>query len=95
MLKNLGNIFEKRKNYFNKSQDKTVLIKNCFYLFLKNKFGDNLSGFSFILNYDAKENSLTVTTDNKVIANELTLQLISLNSFFKENNIRLDKILIR
>ncbi|MDP3792886.1 MAG: hypothetical protein Q8Q89_04140 [bacterium] len=95
MLKNLGNIFEKRKNYFNRSQDKTALIKNCFYSFLKNRFGDNLSGFSFILDYDSKENSLAITTDNKVIANELTLQLISLNSFFRENKIKLDKILIR
>ena len=95
MLKNISNIFEKKKNYLNKYQDKSSLIKYKFYLFLKNKFGNNINGFSFILNYDSNENSLIITTDNKVIANELTFQLISLNSFFKENNIRLDKILIR
>ena len=95
MLKNISNIFEKKKNYLNKYQNKSSLIKDKFYLFLKNKFGNNINGFSFVLNYDSNENSLIITTDNKVIANELTLQLISLNSFFKENNIRLDKILIR
>ena len=95
MLKNIGNIFEKRKNYFSKSQDKTTTIKNSFYSFLKNRFGEDVKGFSFVLNYDAKENSLIINTDNKVIANELTLQLMSINSFFKENNIKLNKILIK
>lgn len=95
MLKNIGSIFEKRKNHFNQSQNKNVLIKNSFYLFLKNKFGDNLKGFSFVLNYNSKDNSLIITTDNKVIANELTIHLIRLNSFFKDNKIKLDRILIR
>lgn len=95
MFKNIGNVFEKRKGYFNKSQDQITLIKSSFYSFLKNRFGDNLSGFSFVLNYDPKENSLTITTENKVIANELTIQLVGLHSFFKDNKIKLDKILIR
>lgn len=95
MLKNIGNIFEKRKSSFNKSQDKTVLIKNSFYLFLENKFGKNFNGFSFILSYDSKENGLIITTENKVIANELTIQLVGLSSFFKDSKIKLDRILIR
>ncbi|OGM96362.1 MAG: hypothetical protein A3B86_04495 [Candidatus Yanofskybacteria bacterium RIFCSPHIGHO2_02_FULL_38_22b] len=95
MLKSINNLFEKRKNYLSKSQDKLAIIKTSFYSFLKNKFGDDIMGFSFVLNYDAKENSLTINTDNKVIANELTLQLLSINSFFKENKIKLNKILIR
>ena len=95
MLKNISNLFEKRKSYLSKSQDKTVTIKNNFYAFLKNRFGDDIQSFSFVLNYNTKENSLIINTDNKVIANELTLQLLSINSFFKENGIKLDKILIR
>lgn len=95
MFNNLNNLFEKKKNYFNKNQNKTSLIKSSFYLFLKNKFENKLKNFSFILDYDPKENSLTITTENKVIANELTIQLVSLHSFFKDNEISLDKILIR
>lgn len=95
MFNNLNDIFEKKKKYFNKNQNKIDLIKSSFYLFLKNKFKNQLKGFSFVLNYDPKENSLTITTENKVVANELTIQLVSLHSFFKDDEISLDKILIR
>ena len=95
MFKNIGTFFEKKKNLVSKNQDKTTTIKTNFYLFLKNKLGKEVLNFNFDLNYSSKENSLTIITNNKTMANELSLYLDQLNSFFKEKEIKLNQILVR
>ena len=72
MLKNIGILFEKRKNFFSRSQDKTSQIKNLLKCFLEEKFGEALKGYSFGVDYNSRENSLVITAESKTIANELT-----------------------
>ncbi len=95
MFKNLNNIIEKRKKLLIKSrdlnQDTYKEIKN----FLIKEFGKSLEGFSFTLNYQIKDNSLSITTNNKVLSSELAIRLGSLNDFLKDKGIKLNKILIR
>ena len=95
MFKDLGRVLDKKVNSLKKNQNKSNLTKNIFFLFLENEFGKDLDGFSFDLSYGSKEDSLIITTNNKTIANELTLKLDKLNSFFRENQISLNQILIR
>ena len=95
LFKNIGNYFEKRNRFFNKSQDRSTQIGSAVKDFLKEKFGDNLIGYSITVSYQVKDNSLLITTDNKIIANELAIRLDSLTGFLKDRRIRLDRILVR
>lgn len=95
MLKNIGSLFERRRKIFNKSQDTTLQIKNSVTSFLKDKFGEGLKGYSLVINYNSKENSLIITADSKILANELTLQLTEMNDALKRDGIKLSRILIR
>ena len=67
MFKKIGGFFEKRKNVFNSSQDKTKEIKHILQAFLKNRFGDDLVGFSIKINYDYKNNDLTMSWKKSAI----------------------------
>lgn len=95
MFKNLNNKFEKRLSLLSKTQSKDQDIKESLKIFLEKEFGDNLKGFSFIINYNSKDNSLTIDTQNKILASELTIRLGDINEFLKTRNIRLDRILVR
>ena len=95
MFKNIGNLFEKKIIILSATQDKTIQIKQILKSFLENKFGDNLKGFLFEISYDKNNNSLTITSSNKIIANELTLQLVDLHEALQKDNIKLTRILIR
>jgi hypothetical protein len=95
MMRNIGGLFERRKNSLNRSQDRSKLIKNILQEFLTQRFGDNLKGLSFNIEFNPKNNNLTITTDNKIIANELSLQLHDLAGHLKANKIALNSILIR
>jgi len=95
MFKNLNNIIDKKKKLLVKSQDLNQNLNREIKKFLLDEFGKDLEGFSFILNYQTKDNSLSITTSNKVLSSELTLRLGSLSNFLKDKRIKLDKILIR
>lgn len=95
MLKSTSNIFEKRKKTIKVSLEKSSQIKESVSDFLKSKFGDSLKGLSLGLIYNSKDNSLTINTENKIIANELTLQLAGMSEFLKSKEIKLNRILIR
>ena len=95
MFKNLNNIIDKKKKFLVKSQDLNQDLNREIKKFLLDEFGKDLEGFSFILNYQTKDNSLSITTSNKVLSSELTLRLGSLSNFLKDKRIKLDKILIR
>ena len=95
MLKNIGNLFEKKKIYLGKSRDKSFLVKEAIQAFLKNKFGELLAGFSVGVIYDSKNNILTINSGNKVLANELAMCSEELNDFLKNKHIRLERIVIR
>ena len=95
MFKNIGSLFEKKKVILGATQDKTSQIKHTLKSFLESKFGDNLKGFLFEISYDKNNNGLTITSSNKIIANELTLQLVELNEALQKDNIKLARILIR
>lgn len=95
MLKNIGALFERRKKIFNRSQDTNSQINNSIKAFLKEKFGEDLKGCSLVVSYNSKDNSLTMTADSKIIANELALQLDDLSRVLKKDGIKLDRILVR
>ncbi|MDO8496604.1 MAG: hypothetical protein Q7S43_04135 [bacterium] len=95
MFKNLSNIIEKKKKLLIKSQDLSQDINKEVRNFLINEFGRDLEGFSFTLNYQAKDGSLLITTDNKMLSNELAIRLGALNDFLRDKKISLNKILIR
>jgi hypothetical protein len=59
------------------------------------RFGDNLKGLSFNIDYNSKDNSLTITADNKIVANELSLQLHDLIDYLSKQQLNLSRILIR
>lgn len=80
---------------FNLSQDKVNEIKQALQGFLKNRFGDDLAGFSISIRYDYKDNQLVITTNSKTLTNELSLCLVDLNDFLKDKQIKLDRILIK
>ncbi len=94
-MKDIGSLFEKRKIALSRSQDKTSLVKQSLQGFLLERFGDNLKGLSFRVDYNAKDNSLAITTDSKIIANELSLQLHDLTEYLKKTKLNLSRILIR
>ncbi len=95
MFRNLNNIIEKKKKLLIKSQDINQDLNTEIKNFLISEFGKDLEGFSFTLNYQAKDKGLTITTSNKVLSNELAIRLGSLTDFLKERRISLSKILIR
>ena len=95
MFKNLNNIIEKKKKLLIKSQDLSQDINKEIKNFLIKEFGKDLEGFSFVLNYQTKDNGLSITTNNKVLSSELSIRLGSLNDFLKDKGIKLNKILIR
>ena len=95
MLKNIGLLFESKKKAFDKSQDINSQINSSIRDFLKEKFGEDLKGYSVVIKYNSTENSLTIRADNKILANELTLCLAELNSVLKRDKIRLNRILVR
>ncbi len=95
MLKNIGNILERRKKDILRTEDKTGQIKKSLQDFMKNQFGNSLAGLSFRINYDPKKNSLTITNESKVLANELTLLLADIHNQLKRDGIVVGSILIR
>lgn len=95
MFKNLNNIIDKKKKLLVKSQSLSQDLNKEVKNFLIKEFGKNLEGFSFTLNYQAKDHSLSITTSNKVLSSELTLRLGALSDFLKDKGVKLNKILIR
>lgn len=95
MFKDISNLFDKRKKALSSGQSKSSQIKENLTEFIKIKFGGNLSGISIKIEYNSKDNYLTITTGNKVLANEFTYILADLVEFFKSKKIKLDRILIR
>lgn len=95
MFKSLDKTFEKRKKILSQSKDKNLLIREGLNFFLKNEFNEDIKGFSLLITYDPKNNSLLITAENKVLANELTIRLPKMTDFLKTRDIRLDRILIR
>lgn len=95
MLKNIGTLFEKKREILDKAQDTNSQIKDSIKTFLKEKFGESLKGYSLSINYSSRENNLTITADSKIIANEISLQLGDLNDKLKRDGIKLNRILVR
>lgn len=95
MFKDLNKLFDKKKAIINNTSDKSQEIKREVSIFLKTEFGDKIEGFSFIISYNSKDNNLIITSENKVLANELIIRLVALTDFLQSRNIRLSKILIR
>ena len=94
-MKFLGKYIKKREDFFGKSAKTNQDLKFILDAFFKEKF--NIDG-EFIYtqtHYDPKENSLTIVSSNKVIANELAIQLADLCEFLKKENIKLNNIYIK
>ncbi|MDP3696767.1 MAG: hypothetical protein Q8R55_01920 [Candidatus Taylorbacteria bacterium] len=95
MLKNIGNILEKRKAAILRTEDKTSQIKKSLQYFMKNRFGDSLAGFSLRISYETKNNKLVIATENKILANEMALLLTDIHQHLKRDGIAVSSILIR
>lgn len=95
MFKNLSSIIDKKKKLLIKSQDLNQDLNQEIKNFLIQEFGKDIEGFSFTLSYKAKDHSLLITANSKVLSNELAIRLGSLNDFLKNRKISLNKILIR
>lgn len=95
MFKNLNNVIDKKKKFLIKNQSLNQDLNKEVKQFLINEFGKNLEGFSFTLSHQAKDNSLLITTSNKVLSSELALRLGSLSNFLKDKGVKLNKILVR
>lgn len=95
MFHGINKYFEKKKSLINKFQNKDQEINNYLKIFLNNEFGENLKGFSFLVQYNLKDNSLTITPENKILTNELALRITDLSEFLKSKKITLNRILIR
>ena len=95
MFKDLGNYLEKKKSLLSKSQNKNQEIKEGLRIFLENEFGPSIKGFSFIINYNQQDDTLTIGTENKVLANELVVRLADINDFLQNRKIKLTRVLIR
>jgi len=95
MFKEISNVFDKKRKFFNDSNKKDSEVNEILKTFLKDEFGENLKGFSFVVRYNPKDNSLIITSDNKIIANELSLRLTKLHSKLKDRGIKLGRILIK
>lgn len=95
MFKDIRNRFEKKKLLLGKNQSKDQQIKREVTEFLKAEFGKNLKGLSFGVDYNGRDNSLTIRSDSKVIASELSMKLAALAVFLKERGVGLSRILVR
>ena len=49
----------------------------------------------FIINYNSNDNILAITSENKILANELAIKLASLNNFLKDRGVILSRIIIK
>ena len=94
MFKNINNLFERRKSYLRKTQEKNTALKQILSDFLKNEFGDVFSD-TIKIDYNPREKTLIIVTQSKVLANELTIRLVSLHEFLKERGAIFGKILIK
>lgn len=95
MFKNISTLLERKRKILSRSQDTNSQVKTSIKNFLKEKFGDKLKGYSLSINYNSKENNLTITADSKIIANEISLLLVDLSDKLKRDGVKLNRILIR
>ena len=95
MFKKIDNIFERRKKSLDKSQETIKKIKDNLQLFFKERFGEDIKGLLIKIEYQSKDNSLIINTPSKVLANELTLNLLNIEDSLKKDKLKVDQILIR
>lgn len=95
MFKEISNVFDRKISQIVSYQDKDQEIKKTLKAFLEKEFGENLKGFSFIIKYNFKDNTLSISAENKILANELSLRLVDLNEYLQKRGIKLERILVR
>mgnify|MGYP001578884931 CR=1 FL=1 len=95
MFKNTNTLFDKKKKFLTSTKNKSTLVKECLVDFLKDRFGSNLSGTSMSIDFNSKDNSLIIKTENKIIANELVAGTYDMKEFMKNKKIFLDRIIVQ
>ena len=95
MLVNIVTILDKRKKSIIRTEDKIDQIKKSLQDLMKNQFKNSLAGFSFKISYETKNNNLIISTESKVLANELALLLADIHKHLKRDGIAIGSILIR
>ena len=95
LFRDLGNLFERKKKLMSISESSSIRIIGITDLFLKHQFGHSSQNKLFNINYNPKEGVLLIEADSKIWANELSLRLTELYNQFKNQEIKLNKILIR
>lgn len=93
-MRYLGGYFERKKDFLNRSQDKTNQAGKAIKTFLKSRFGDNLTGLSLNISYSSENGVLTISAGNKILANELSICLADISDALKKENIKVKQIII-
>jgi len=94
-FRNIGSLFDRKKKELKFTKNINLEIKEVLRGFLRTHYGDNLDKFNFTMEYNSSEKTLSIITENKTIANELSFNLGNINNFFRTRGIQLNRILIR
>lgn len=94
MFKDIKGYISLRIKNLEKNQNSVQRIKTSLEIFLKNKFGENLKGFSLKLELN-KENDLIIESQNKTIANEIAYLKDDLKTYLARENSKIKAIIIK
>ena len=94
MFRGLENLFEKKKSNLARLGSKNLDIKNILDAFFEGKFNQKGENLYSRIHYSLKDQSLTIQVKNKIIANELAIQLGNLSDLFKKDKITVKQIII-
>ncbi len=95
MFRSVNGVLNKKLDKIVKSNNASTSIKDSFGKFVKDQFGPLAQKIKYTLDYDSKNNSLIVKTENKILANELSLRKDSILESFKKDRFKLSQIIIR
>lgn len=94
MFRSINSSLDRKKSDLAKTDIKTTSIVSVFNQFLSQDFADYKDFFKWVIEYNPKDGGIIIKTESKVIANELSLKIVSFTKLLKENSIRVSKIII-
>ena len=94
MLKNITNIFSRRRKIIEEEIDLKARIDEILTKFIKEDVLNNKSGLNYKLSYTVNKGIIRIDIDNKIIAQEIALRIRNLESKLRNYNISFKKLLI-
>ena len=95
MFRSANSLISKKYGNLLRSENKNLEIEKYFKEFLVEEFGTKAPKIAYKLIYDDKKNLLIIRTENKIVANELSLRVNSLIRALKKRNIKINKTVIQ